>query len=263
MNSVDQMKKMPFSIQAEQALLGSMLIDPSTVSDVVSMLKPTDFFVPEHKSIYSAMIRLAAASHDIDVVTLMNQLESDKIYENRESAEGYLKTLTDAVPDALNVKDYARIVIEKSVMRQLIEVCGTVSDRAYTEGENPDELVEYAASEISNISVGRDTRGFQEIAQVIGKIYENLQLLSQNPNAFEGIQTGFGAVDRVLGGINNTDFVLIGARPGMGKTSFALNLATNVAKNTGKKVAIFSLEMSAEQLCSRILSSQEIGRAHV
>ena len=257
MNSIssDSFRKLPFSIQAEQALLGSLLIDPSSAIEVISTVRPDDFYVPEHKAIYLAMISLSQASHDIDVVTLMDRLEHEKIYDSREGIESYLKTLTEAVPDAMNIRDYSRIVIEKSTMRQLIEVCGSVSERAYTEGEKADELVEYAAAEISNISAGRNTKGFQYLNQVIDKIYQNLQLLSQNPDAFEGIKTGFASVDRIMGGINSTDLVLVGARPGMGKTSFCLNVAVNVAKLTGKKVAIFSLEMSAEQLASRILSS--------
>jgi len=255
-NTADTFKKLPFSIQAEQALLGSMMIDPSTIVEVVATVKPDDFFISEHKAIYTAMISLSQASHDIDVVTLMDKLEHDKVYENRMDVESHLKALAEAVPDALNIRDYARIVVEKSTMRQLIDVCGTVSERAYVEGEKADELVEYAAAEISNISAGRNSKGFIYLNQVIDKIYADLQLLSQNPDAFEGIKMGYPKVDHIMGGINNSDLVIVGARPGMGKTSFCLNVGVNVAKMTGKKVAMFSLEMSAEQLASRILSSE-------
>ena len=250
----DIIKKLPFSMLAEQALLGSILIDPPALTQISDTVRPEDFHLQEHRRIYEAMKQLSLLNHDIDHVTLLDVLEKEKIY-NRDEAEVYLRTLADAVPNALNIKDYARIVLEKSLMRRLIETCGNISERAYSEQENVGELVEYAAAQMSEIAMGRDSRGFVTMTSVLETIFRNLSILYDDPNAFDGIQTGYGDLDTTLAGIGQSDLVLVGARPGMGKTSFCLNIALNYARRTKEKVAIFSLEMSNEQLVQRMLSS--------
>ncbi|MCQ2353976.1 MAG: replicative DNA helicase [Clostridia bacterium] len=251
----EAIKKLPFSILAEQALLGSVLIDPAALVQISDTVNASDFYISEHRAIYSAMLHLSGASRDIDLVTLLDTLEKEKVYTRRDDAESYIRTLTDSVPNALNIRDYARIVIEKSLMRQLIEACSSITEKAYSDQEKVNDVLDYAAGLISNISMGRDTRNFKDLKTLLAKVYRDLSELQQNPGSFEGTKTGYSGLDRMLAGIGQTDFVLIGARPGMGKTSFALNIATNVALQTGKKVAIFSLEMSDEQLATRILSS--------
>ena len=250
----DIIKKLPFSMLAEQALLGSILIDPPALTQISDTVRAEDFHLQEHRQIYQAMKQLSLLTHDIDHVTLLDVLEKEKVY-NRDEAEVYLRTLADAVPNALNIKDYARIVLEKSVMRRLIETCGNISERAYSEQENVGELIEYAASQMSEIAMGRDSRGFVTMTSVLETIFRNLSILYDDPNAFDGIQTGYGDLDTTLAGIGQSDLVLVGARPGMGKTSFCLNIALNYARRTKEKVAIFSLEMSSEQLVQRMLSS--------
>ena len=250
----DIIKKLPFSMLAEQALLGSILIDPPALTQISDSVRAEDFHLAEHRQIYTAMKQLSLLNHDIDHVTLLDVLEKEKVY-NRDEAEVYLRTLADAVPNALNIKDYARIVLEKSVMRRLIETCGNISERAYSEQENVGELIEYAASQMSEIAMGRDSRGFVTMTSVLETIFRNLSILYDDPNAFDGIQTGYGDLDTTLAGIGQSDLVLVGARPGMGKTSFCLNIALNYARRTKEKVAIFSLEMSSEQLVQRMLSS--------
>ena len=250
----DIIKKLPFSMLAEQALLGSILIDPPALTQISDTVRAEDFHLQEHRQIYQAMKQLSLLNHDIDHVTLLDVLEKEKVY-NRDEAEVYLRTLADAVPNALNIKDYARIVLEKSVMRRLIETCGNISERAYSEQENVGELIEYAASQMSEIAMGRDSRGFVTMTSVLETIFRNLSILYDDPNAFDGIQTGYGDLDTTLAGIGQSDLVLVGARPGMGKTSFCLNIALNYARRTKEKVAIFSLEMSSEQLVQRMLSS--------
>ena len=250
----DIIKKLPFSMLAEQALLGSILIDPPALTQISDSVRAEDFHLEEHRQIYTAMKQLSLLNHDIDHVTLLDVLEKEKIY-NRDEAEIYLRTLADAVPNALNIKDYARIVLEKSLMRRLIETCGNISERAYSEQENVGELVEYAAAQMSEIAMGRDSRGFVTMTSVLETIFRNLSILYDDPNAFDGIQTGYGDLDTTLAGIGQSDLVLVGARPGMGKTSFCLNIALNYARKTKEKVAIFSLEMSNEQLVQRMLSS--------
>ncbi len=239
---------------AEQALLGSILIDPPALTQISDTVRAEDFHLSEHRQIYSAMKQLSLLNHDIDHITLLDELEKEKVY-NRDEAEIYLRTLADAVPNALNIKDYARIVLEKSLMRRLIETCSNISERAYSEQENVGELIEYAAAQMSEIAMGRDSRGFVTMTSMLEVIFRNLSILYDDPTAFDGIQTGYSDLDNTLAGIGQSDLVLVGARPGMGKTSFCLNIALNYARRTKEKVAIFSLEMSSEQLVTRMLSS--------
>ncbi|MBQ5661771.1 MAG: replicative DNA helicase [Clostridia bacterium] len=253
----EMMKKLPFSMPAEQSLLGSILIDPVSLSEVADALTAEDFYLTEHKQIYLAMHELFLTNKEIDVVTLIDMLVVKGIYD-KSGGEDYIRTLTETVPDALNVKDYARIVKEKSVLRQLIAACGEISESAYSEQESVSSVLDHAQNLIFQIAQGRDTKNFRHIREVLGDVYGHLHELNTNREATRGTQTGFSALDRVLAGLGKSDLVLVGARPGMGKTSFALNIATNVAKQTKKKVCIFSLEMSAEQLVNRVLSSEAL-----
>ena len=250
-------RKLPFSMPAEQSLLGSILIDPAALNEVADLLRAEDFYLEEHKQIYLAMRELFLANREIDVVTLIDMLVVKGIYD-KSGGEDYIRTLTDAVPDALNVRDYANIVKEKSVLRQLIAACNEISESAYSEQEAVTAILDHAEHLIFDIAQGRDTKNFRSIREVIGDVYSHLRDLNTNREATQGTQTGFSGLDRVLAGMGKSDLVLVGARPGMGKTSFALNIATNVAKQTKKTVCIFSLEMSAEQLVSRILSSEAL-----
>ena len=250
-------RKLPFSMPAEQSLLGSVLIDPAALNEVADLLTAEDFYLSEHKQIYLAMHELFLTNSEIDVVTLIDMLVMKGIYD-KSGGEDYIRTLTEAVPDALNVKDYARIVKNKSVLRQLIAACGEISEAAYSEQEAVEGILDHAEHLIFNIAQGRDTKNFRHIKEVLGDVYSHLHELNTNKEATQGTQTGFSALDRVLAGMGKSDLVLVGARPGMGKTSFALNIATNVAKQTKKAVCIFSLEMSAEQLVNRVLSSEAL-----
>lgn len=250
-------RKLPFSMPAEQSLLGSVLIDPASLNEVADLLNSEDFYLSEHKQIYLAMHELFLANSEIDVVTLIDMLVVKGIYD-KSGGEDYIRTLTEAVPDALNIKDYARIVKEKSILRQLIAACGEISEAAYSEQESVTSILDHAEHLIFNIAQGRDTKNFRHIREVLGEVYSHLHELNTNKEATQGTQTGFSALDRVLAGMGKSDLVLVGARPGMGKTSFALNIATNVAKQTKKAVCIFSLEMSAEQLVNRVLSSEAL-----
>jgi len=251
------MRKLPFSMPAEQSLLGAILIDPSALNEVAVTVKADDFYLEEHKQIYLAMTELFLASHEIDVVTLIDRLVTSGVYD-KSGGEDYLRTLSEAVPDALNVKDYARIVKDKSVLRQLIVAASEISESAYSEQESVAAVLDHAENLIYQVAQGRDTQNFRSIQEVLQTFYDNLHQLQENPEAVAGTKTGFSALDQVLAGMGKTDLILVGARPGMGKTSFALNVATNVARQTGKKVCFFSLEMSAEQVVSRMVSSEAL-----
>ncbi|MBO7309831.1 MAG: replicative DNA helicase [Clostridia bacterium] len=249
------LKKLPFSLVTEQSLLGSIIISPRTLEDVVQIVDPDDFYISEHTEIFTALKELFVDSKDIDFVTLVNALVTKGVY-TESAATDYITQLMHKGNNALNVRDYAKIIKDKSVLRRLIEVCGDITDKAYSEEGDASMLVNYAESLIFDIAQGRDVKNFKHISDVLDDVYKNLHTMSTEGESAQGTRTGFSDVDNVLAGIGNSDLILVGARPGMGKTSFALNIATNVAVQSNKTVCIFSLEMSAEQLVSRIISSE-------
>ncbi len=248
-------KKLPFSLIAEQSLLGSILIDPNSLNEIADLIRAEDFYISEHTQIYLAMHELFLTSSEIDVVTLIDALVRKGIYD-KSGGEDYLKTLCEVVPSALNVKDYAKIVKEKSVLRQLIAVSGEITETAYSEQEEVAHILDAVENKIFAIAQGRDTKTFRHIREVLVDVHGHLRDLQENPDEVQGTKTGFSGLDKVLVGMGNSDLILVGARPGMGKTSFVLNIGTNVALQTKKTVCIFSLEMSCEQLVSRVLSSE-------
>ena len=248
-------RKLPFSLIAEQSLLGSILVDPDALNEVAEIITPSDFYLTEHTEIYNAMHDLFMINKEIDVVTLIDMLVTKGVY-SKSGGEDYIRSLYQSVSNALNIKDYATIVKNKSLLRKLIEACSDISDRAYSEEGSTEELIGYAESTIFDIVQGRDTKGFLRISDVIQDVYKHLHTMVVEGESAQGTTTGFSGIDAVLAGMGNSDLILVGARPGMGKTSFCLNIATNVAKQTKKAVCIFSLEMSAEQLVTRVISSE-------
>lgn len=251
----DLTRRMPSSLSSERALLGAILIDPQAITEVLGKVRAEDFYVEEHRRIFEAMHELFDASREIDTVTLIDTLVHRGVYE-KAGGEDYIRTLVDATPSAMNIEDYARIVKEESVRRHVIETCAAVSDLAYAEQEGVTQVLDFAQGQFADIAQGRDARAFRHIRDVTVEVLGNLEKLMEDKNALSGVPTGFSGVDRVLVGMGDSDLVLVGARPGMGKTSFAMNVAASVAENTGKTVCVFSLEMSAEQLVTRMISSE-------
>ena len=254
-------RQLPVSIIAEQSLLGCILIDPQMISEVAGTLSENDFYLEDHASIYSAMKRLFNESHEIDAVTLIDMLVKNGVYD-KERSQDYILTLSEIVPNAMNIKDYARIIKEKSVLRQIIEASAKISEDAYSEQGSVSELLDSAQNRLYQIAQGRDVRGFRHIKDVMNNVFDQLSILAKDKNALQGVNTGYSGLDNVLSGMGKSDLVLIGARPGMGKTSFALGIAANVASATGKTVCIFSLEMSAEQIVTRMLSTEAMVDSH-
>lgn len=250
-------RRMPFSQEAEQSVLGSVLIDPASLDEITGMIRQDDFYLEEHQKIYSAMQAMYLKSRNIDPVTLVDELVSMGLYDEAGGTE-YIRLIAEIVPSAANVKDYARIVHEKSIIRKLIGACEEVADVAYSEQDEASRLVEMAESKIYAIAEDKDNKNFVHIRDALLGVYDHLQQLATNRDETLGMKTGFSGLDRVLVGMAKSDLVLVGARPGMGKTSFAMNLATNAAKMSKKAVCVFSLEMSAEQLVTRLLSSEAL-----
>lgn len=254
--------KLPFSLIAEQSLLGSILIDPQSINSVADLITADDFYEEAHRQIYLGIHELFLLNHEIDLVTLIDMLVRKGIYD-KSGGEEYLKSICEAVPSALNVKDYAKIVKDKSLLRQLIAISEEVRSMAYSEQDSVENIIDSAERKIFSVAQGRDTKGFKHIREVLVDVHGHLKDLQDRPDEVQGTKTGFSGVDNVLAGMGNSDLILVGARPGMGKTSFCLNIGTNVAIATKKTVCMFSLEMSAEQLVSRVLSSEAMVDSHV
>lgn len=256
-------KSLPFSLEAEQSLLGSILIDQDSFNEIAGIVKSEDFYMESHKQIYLAMQELYLSSRTIDFVTLIDALVKQGVYENDEKGREYIRVLAEIVPSAANVKDYARIVKDKSVLRSLIDACGEITDTAYEEQEEVSAILDSAEQKIFDIAQGNETKNFTHIRDVLLSTYDHLQLLKTDPDAAAGTPTGFSDVDKVLVGMGPGDLILVGARPGMGKTSFCMNIATRVAQRSSKTVCVFSLEMSCEQLVTRMLSSEALIDSYV
>ena len=252
-------KKMPYSLNAEQSVLGSIIIDPECFDDIAQIVKVDDFYLEIHREIYGTMLDFKYHSKPMDVVTLVNALVSNGIYEDEAAARSYIRLLVDVIPTSANAKDYAKIVFDKSVLRRLIDAADSIQKDAYSEGDSVENVVDAAEQRIFEIAQNNEKRDFVHIKDVIVQTYGRLKEL-QEEGADEklGLKTEFSDLDKVVVGFGKGDLVIVGARPGVGKTSFCLNLATNIAKKSGKSVCIFSLEMSNEQLVSRIIASEAL-----
>jgi len=249
-------KQLPFSLEAEQSVLGSILIDPECLNSITSVLKADNFYLESHKQIYMAMQTLFLQSRIIDVVTLIDELVKQGVYENSESGRKYIRTLAEIVPSSTNVLDYAKIVREKSILRQLIEACSEITDNAFNAQDSVSNILDSAEQSIFSIAEVNVQNSFVHIRDALVAKYDELKQLSENPDISSGTKTGFADLDSVLVGMAPGDLILVGARPGMGKTSFSMNIATRVAQLTKKTICVFSLEMSSDQLVSRMLSSE-------
>lgn len=245
----------PQNIEAEQSVLGAILIDPDALFVVMETLRPEDFYRPAHQKIFQAMCRLLEEGQPVDLVTVTATLQ-DKGELEEVGGISYLSELATSVPTAANVHSYAQIVEEKAMLRRLIAAATQIASAGYSGGEDARVILDEAERRILEISQRRHGAGFLNIKDVIMQAYERIEMLYTNKGGVTGLPTGYPDLDRMTSGFQKSDLIIVAARPSVGKTAFALNVAQNVAIQAQVPVAIFSLEMPAIQLVQRMLSAE-------
>jgi len=245
---------MPHSLEAEQSVLGSMLIDNRCVAEVIELLQPEDFYLRQNQEIFETIYVMFNFSEVIDPVTVLNKMKERGCADDRTA--DYLLQLMEVTPTAAYARQYANIVHEKGLLRALAQASDEIAGTVYEGVGTADEILETAEKKIYGIRKGNTGDTLQKIGTVLVDVYSRLSELAALDQAFPGLSTGLADLDRKINGLNKSDLILIAARPGMGKTSLALNIALNVAKKTDKTVAMFNLEMSREQLAMRLISNE-------
>ena len=244
----------PQSLEAEQAVLGSMLIDSRCVSDVIGILRPEDFFLKQNQQLYETIYTMFNFSQTIDPVTVLDKLRELGYYE--ENSKDYVLQLMEITPTAANAVRYDNIVRDKSMLRGLAQAASDITETVYSQVGTPAEMLESAEKKIYALRKGERGDSLEHIGTVLHKVFDRLTELAQSDSAIPGLSTGLRDLDSKINGLNKSDLLLVAARPAMGKSAFALNLGVNVAKAYKKTVAIFNLEMSREQLAMRLLASE-------
>lgn len=245
--------EIPFSLQAEQSVIGSVLLNPESLQSCMPVVKPTDFYVKPYAVMYEALIDLYNQGKPIDIITFSEHLKLTGQFDSVGGIE-QVTLVVNSVPTAANVAHYAAIVYEKSVLRQLIKSAEEIAKASYSSQDSADNILDFAEQSIFDILNKREIKGFSHVREVLSVNFEKLCSISESNGELTGIPTGFADLDRILSGLHRGNMVLIAARPAMGKTSFALNIVHSVSRKTMEPVAIFSLEMSKEELVNRLWS---------
>ena len=247
-------RQQPQSLEAEQSVLGSILIDSRCIADIVGILKPEDFYLQQNRDIYETVYAMFNFSETIDPVTVLDKMRELGVYQ--DNSRDYILQLMEITPTAANAVRYANIVREKAMLRGLADAASDISETVYSQVGTPAEILESAEKKIYALRKGERGESLEHIGTVLHKVFDRLAELSQSDSAIPGLSTGLRDLDMKINGLNKSDLLLVAARPAMGKSAFALNLGMNVAKKYKKTVAIFNLEMSREQLAMRLLASE-------
>lgn len=245
----------PHDVEAEQAIIGSMLTDKDAVISAIEVLKVDDFYREDNKAIYQAILNLYNRAEPIDIITVKAELESMDKFEQVGGLE-YLAELPEKVPTTANAMKYIKLVEEKSVLRNLIKTANEIVELGYDPTEDVDDIMENAEKKIFNIMQDKNQKGYSPIKDVLVESFTQLEELYNRKQHITGVPSGFTELDYRTAGFHGSDLILIAARPAMGKSAFALNIATNAAIRANVPVVIFSLEMSKEQMVNRILCSE-------
>ena len=250
-------RQLPHNLEAEQAVLGSMLIDQNCIKDVMDKLQPGDFYLQQNRDIFETMYTMFSYSRPIDPVTVVGEMQKNGTFDEN-TTQNYIIQLMDITPTSANVMEYVALVRGKSLLRSVATAAGEITSMVREGSGDPEDVLEVAEQKIYAVRQGRSSQDMASIGTVLSGVLENIEQLSAEGGRLPGISSVFSAIDAKLSGLNKSDLILLAARPGMGKTSLALNIALNVGKNSGKTVAMFSLEMSKEQLALRLLSSEAL-----
>ncbi len=248
-------RRIPWSAEAEQAVIGSCLIDPKCLPDLLSLLKSEDFYLEQNQEIYETISYMFTFAHTIDPVTVLDQMKQRGVFREESSAR-YIRELMEVTPTAANALKYAQIVRDQALLRNIIAACDETTAAAIAGGGEAGDVLDLAERKIYALRQGRIIGGLIPASQVVQTVYTNLSDLAASGKAVPGLTTGLRDLDRRIMGLGKSDFILIASRPGMGKTSIALNIAMAAAKASSQTVAIFSLEMSREQLVTRLISAE-------
>ncbi len=245
----------PQNIEAEQAVLGAIFLQPASLTLASELLIPDDFYRASHQRIYNAMLELSDKGEPVDLVTVTSELADANLLED-VGGVSYLSDLANSVPTAANIEYYAKIVEEKSILRRLIRTATTIAQDGYSREDEVEVLLNEAEKTIMEVAQRKNAGAFQNIKDVLVQTYDNIELLHDRKGDITGIPTGFTELDKMTAGFQRNDLIIVAARPSVGKTAFALNIAQNVATKTDENVAIFSLEMGADQLVMRMLCAE-------
>ncbi|MCZ2491186.1 replicative DNA helicase [Dellaglioa algida] len=245
----------PQNIEAEQAVLGAVFLKGDALIEAMEYLEPEDFYQRRHQLIFAAMVDLNDRDEAIDIVTIQDNLTSRNQMDD-VGGVSYIVELAGSVPTAANVQYYAKIVEEKSMIRRLIATATSIATKGLSQDDDVATLLDNAEREIMSVSEKRNSSGFQAIADVLKSTFTNIEKLAKEGDTITGLSTGYPELDKMTAGLHADELIILAARPAVGKTAFALNIAQNVATKTGESVAIFSLEMSAESLVSRMLCAE-------
>ena len=249
-------KRVPYSVEAEQAVIGSMMIDPKCIPSVIEALTEDDFYIETNRMIFSAISYMFTSGRLIDPVTVIDEM---KLMGNKQQANrDYFIQLIETTPTSANVLEYCKIVRGKSMLRELQDISSEITQLTMDEQEDPQTIAELAEQKIYSVRQGREIKGLKTINMAIAEVYNHLDEMSKHPGGLPGLPTGFSELDRMIGGLNKSDLILMASRPGMGKTSLALNIARSAIKDSDKTVVIFQLEMSSQQLAMRMLSGEAL-----
>jgi replicative DNA helicase len=245
----------PQSVEAEEAVLGALLIDPDAVIRVSTILRPQDFYREKHGWMYDAILALHERREPVDFLTVCDELER-RAQLDEVGGPAFITTLINAVPTSIHAEHYARIVERSATRRRLLEAAGQIAVLAYQEADDVEEVVDHAEQILFGVSERRISRELVPIKQVLSDYYDRIEYLTRHRGEIIGIPTGFTDMDKLLGGLQRSDMIILAARPSVGKTSLALTIAHNAAKKFGQRVAFFSLEMSDEQVVQRLISAE-------
>jgi replicative DNA helicase len=255
MNEVWQNQVPPQDIEAEQAVLGAVFLDADAIIDAMEVIAPEDFYRRSHQIIFQAMIQLNDRSESIDLITLKAESEKSNSLEDVGGLT-YLTELSQASPSAASIAYYAKIVDDKATLRNLIQTASRIVTKGFEQDEDVQSIIDQAEKSILEVSEKRNSNGFQSIAEVLNRTIETIDQLAQNNEEITGLPTGYAALDKMTAGLQKEELIILAARPAVGKTAFALNIAQNVGTKTDRSVAIFSLEMGAESLVNRMLCAE-------